>query len=38
MSTQVNDAVEDNFGCLDLVMRMFRYATIENMSGVVQQV
>ena len=27
LAVQTNDAVEGNFGCLDLVMRMFRYAT-----------
>lgn len=33
-----NDRVESNFGCVDLLMRMFRNATVENISGVAQQV
>ena len=32
-----NDRVESNFGCIDALMRMFRYATVENISGVAQQ-
>jgi hypothetical protein len=27
------DRVESNFGCVDILMRMFRYATAENISG-----
>ena len=33
-----NSRVESNFGCVDILMRMFRYATVENVSGVAQQV
>ena len=32
-----NCRVESNFGCIDIVMRMFRYATVENISGMAQQ-
>ena len=28
-----NDRVESNFGCVDMLMRMYRYATVENISG-----
>ena len=27
------DRVESNFGCVDILMRMFRYTTAENISG-----
>jgi hypothetical protein len=27
------DRVESNFGCVDILMRMYRYATVENISG-----
>ena len=33
-----NCRVESNFGCIDTLMRMFRYATVENVSGIAQQV
>ena len=33
----MNDHVESNFGCYDSVAHMFRYATVENLSGVAQQ-
>ena len=33
---QMNDHVESNFGCYDNVAHMFRYATVENLSGVAQ--
>ena len=32
-----NCRVESNFGCVDILMRMYRYATVENISGVAQQ-
>ena len=32
-----NDRVESNFGCVDTLMRMYRYATVENISGMAQQ-
>lgn len=32
-----NDRVESNFGCVDVLMRMFRYATVANVSGMAQQ-
>eukprot|EP00966_Prymnesium_polylepis_P129622 2997522-Prymnesium_polylepis.1 len=32
-----NDRVESNFACVDLLMRMFRYATVESISGMAQQ-
>ena len=32
-----NDRVESNFGCMDMLMRMYRYTTVENLSGVSQQ-
>ena len=32
-----NDRVESNFGCVDTLMRMFRYATVESISGMAQQ-
>ena len=32
-----NDRVESNFGCVDMLMRMFRYSTAENISGMAQQ-
>ena len=32
-----NCRVESNFGCVDILMRMFRYATVENVSGMAQQ-
>ena len=32
-----NDRVESNFGCVDTLMRMFRYATVEAISGMAQQ-
>ncbi|KAL1524417.1 hypothetical protein AB1Y20_019312 [Prymnesium parvum] len=32
-----NDRVESNFGCIDLLTRMFRYATVESISGMAQQ-
>ena len=32
-----NDRVESNFGCVDMLMRMYRYATVENISGMAQQ-
>ena len=32
-----NDRVESNFGSMDSLMRMYRYATAENLSGIVQQ-
>ena len=28
-----NCRVESNFGCVDILMRMFRYTTVENISG-----
>jgi len=31
------DRVESNFGCIDILMRMFRYTTTENISGMAQQ-
>eukprot|EP00966_Prymnesium_polylepis_P319048 7368990-Prymnesium_polylepis.1 len=34
---QMNDHVESNFGCYDNVAHMFRYATVENLSGLAQQ-
>ena len=34
---QMNDHVESNFGCYDNVAHMFRYATVENLSGMAQQ-
>mmetsp|Transcript_24056 Transcript_24056/g.59701 ORF Transcript_24056/g.59701 Transcript_24056/m.59701 type:complete len:566 (-) Transcript_24056:199-1896(-) len=34
---QMNDHVESNFGCYDLVAHMFRYATVENLAGLAQQ-
>ena len=34
---QMNDHVESNFGCYDNVAHMFRYATVENLSGIAQQ-
>ena len=34
---QMNDHVESNFGCYDLVAHMFRYTTVENLSGIAQQ-
>jgi hypothetical protein len=34
---QMNDHVESNFDCYDLVAHMFRYTTVENLSGVAQQ-
>ena len=27
------DRVESNFGCVDILMRMYRYTTAENISG-----
>ena len=36
-SHQMNDHVESNFGCYDLVSHMFRYTTVENLSGIAQQ-
>ena len=32
-----NDRVESNFGCLDILMRMWRHATVESVSGMAQQ-
>ena len=32
-----NCRVESNFGSIDILMRMFRYATVENVSGIAQQ-
>ena len=32
-----NDRVESNFGCVDTLMQMFRYATVESISGMAQQ-
>ena len=32
-----NCRVESNFGCMDILMRMFRNSTVENMSGIAQQ-
>jgi hypothetical protein len=32
-----NDRVESNFGCVDMLMRMYRYAAVENISGMAQQ-
>ena len=32
-----NDRVESNFGCIDMLMRMFRYASINAISGMAQQ-
>ena len=32
-----NDRVESNFGCVDMLMRMYRYATVENISDMAQQ-
>eukprot|EP00966_Prymnesium_polylepis_P027388 633569-Prymnesium_polylepis.1 len=32
-----NDRAESNFGCVDMLMRMYRYTTVENISGVAQQ-
>ena len=32
-----NCRVESNFGCVDILVRMFRYATTENISGMAQQ-
>ena len=34
---QMNDHVESNFGCYDNVAHLFRYATVENLSGMSQQ-
>jgi hypothetical protein len=31
------DRVESNFGSVDILMRMFRYSTAENISGMAQQ-
>ena len=31
-----NCRVESNFGCIDVLMRMYRYTTVENISGVAQ--
>jgi hypothetical protein len=32
-SNVTNDRVESNFGCVDMLMRMYRYAAVENISG-----
>ena len=32
-----NCRVESNFGCVDVLMRMYRHATVENISGMAQQ-
>jgi len=32
-----NDRVESNFGCLDILMRMWRHATVVTVSGMAQQ-
>eukprot|EP00966_Prymnesium_polylepis_P075915 1760491-Prymnesium_polylepis.1 len=33
----MNDHVESNFGCYDNVAHMFRYASVENLAGLAQQ-
>jgi hypothetical protein len=32
-----NDRVESNFGCIDMLLRMFRYASMDAISGMAQQ-
>eukprot|EP00966_Prymnesium_polylepis_P220392 5098252-Prymnesium_polylepis.1 len=34
---QMNDHVESNFGCYDNAAHMFRYASVENLAGLAQQ-
>ena len=34
---QTNDRVESNFGCVDILMKMFRHASVESVAGMAQQ-